>query len=151
MRIVVDTNIVFSALLNTDSRIARIILQPKTNLNFYSTHHLLAEIETHSEKLRQIADYTKEQYDMAFARIIKRIKIIDVRLIPIVTLKRALNLAIDVDIDDTEFIALTDHIKGKLWSGDKILISGMQGKGWDEFILTNDLFQVILSNRGKRS
>jgi predicted nucleic acid-binding protein len=117
--------------------------------SIYSTHHLLAEIETHSEKLRQIADYTKEQYDMAFARIIKRIKIIDVRLIPIVTLKRALNLAIDVDIDDTEFIALTDHIKGKLWSGDKTLISGMQAKGWDEFILTNDLLQVILSNRGK--
>ncbi len=36
MRVVVDTNIVFSALLNSDSMIARIILQPKSRFHFYS-------------------------------------------------------------------------------------------------------------------
>ena len=37
MRIIIDTNIVFSALLNTNSKIARILFQPKTGFNFYST------------------------------------------------------------------------------------------------------------------
>ncbi len=51
MRIVVDTNIAFSAILNTDSKIARILLQPKTRLNFYSTVQLSREIEEHKEKI----------------------------------------------------------------------------------------------------
>ncbi len=41
MRIVVDTNIVFSSILNTNSRMFGIFLQPKTSLNFFSTERLL--------------------------------------------------------------------------------------------------------------
>ena len=51
MRIVIDTNIAFSAILNTNSRIARLFLQPKSHLNFYSTEQLLAEITEHKDKL----------------------------------------------------------------------------------------------------
>ncbi|MBE9460647.1 PIN domain-containing protein [Dyadobacter subterraneus] len=47
MRIVVDTNIAFSAILNTNSRIAQILLLPKSRLNFYSTEQLLTEISEH--------------------------------------------------------------------------------------------------------
>ncbi len=47
MRIVVDTNIVFSAILNTNSKISKIILQPKSKLNFYSTDQLQNEIAEH--------------------------------------------------------------------------------------------------------
>lgn len=50
MRIVVDTNIVFSAILNTNNAIASIILQPKTRLNFYSTEQLLLEIHEHKNQ-----------------------------------------------------------------------------------------------------
>lgn len=49
MRIVVDTNIVFSAILNSKSKIARILPQPKSTLNFYSTEQLLREIQEHKE------------------------------------------------------------------------------------------------------
>ncbi len=52
MRIVVDTNIAFSAILNTNSKIARILLQPRTNFNFYSTEHLLKEVQNTRIKFR---------------------------------------------------------------------------------------------------
>jgi predicted nucleic acid-binding protein len=51
MRIVVDTNIVFSAILNTNSKIARVLLQPKSRLNFYSTEQLSYENEEHIERI----------------------------------------------------------------------------------------------------
>ncbi len=56
MRIVVDTNIVFSAILNTNSKIGIILLQPKSRLNFYSTERLSYEIEEHNEKIKKISN-----------------------------------------------------------------------------------------------
>lgn len=58
MRIVVDTNIVFSAILNTNSKISKIILQPKSKLNFYSTDQLQNELAEHWNKLKKIAKYS---------------------------------------------------------------------------------------------
>jgi hypothetical protein len=36
---------------------------------------------------------------------------------------------------------LTEHIKGKLWSGDKELQKGLNEKGWNKFISTEELFE----------
>lgn len=47
MRVVVDTNIAFSAILNSNSKISKIILQPKSNLNLYSTDQLEYELAEH--------------------------------------------------------------------------------------------------------
>jgi len=38
---------------------------------------------------------------------------------------------------------LTDYIRGKLWSGDKILQNGLILKGWTRFISTSDLLKLI--------
>lgn len=57
MRVVVDTNIVFSTILNTNSRISRIILQPKSSLNLYSTNQLEYELAEHWDKLKKISKY----------------------------------------------------------------------------------------------
>lgn len=53
----------------------------------------------------------------------------------------------DVDIDDTEFVALTEHSKSKLWSGDKELIKGLTKKKWLKFISTKELFDFISARR----
>jgi predicted nucleic acid-binding protein len=55
VRVIVDTNIAFSAILNTNSTIARILLQPGSRLHFYSTDLLLIEIEEHKDKLKKIS------------------------------------------------------------------------------------------------
>jgi predicted nucleic acid-binding protein len=112
MRVVVDTNIAFSAILNTNSTIARILLQPKSNLHFSS-----------------------------------KIRFIDANLIPSNILIKTQDLIKDIDIDDTEFVALTNHIHGKLWSGDKILQNGLIQRGWIKFISTSELFQLINKKR----
>ncbi|WP_181304006.1 PIN domain-containing protein [Rufibacter sp. XAAS-G3-1] len=82
MRIVVDTNIAFSAILNTNSRIARIFLQPKSRLNFYATEQLLTEIEEHKDKLKKISHYSDAELQRAVSIITRRIRFINVSSFP---------------------------------------------------------------------
>lgn len=53
MRVVIDTNIAFSGILNTNSKISKIILQPKSKINFYSTEQLNTELIKHWNKNKE--------------------------------------------------------------------------------------------------
>ncbi len=147
MRIVVDTNITFSAILNTNSKIARILLQPKTNFNFYSTEHLLNEIHDHKDKIKELTDYLDSELDRMITLITNKIRFINVLLIPKIIYKNAEKLTNDIDEDDCEFVALTDHIKGKFWSGDKELRRGLTKKNWNKFITTKELFEIMIKRK----
>lgn len=54
MRIVVDTNIVFSAILNSQSWIGQILLHSDKSIKFYSPHYLKVEIQNHFQKIQKI-------------------------------------------------------------------------------------------------
>ena len=144
MRIVLDTNIVFSALLNTNSKIAQIILQPKTRLNFYTTEQLLFEIKEHRAKIINLTDYSDYELDRMIRLITHKIRFINVSLIPAEIYNKSEILTHDIDEDDCEFVALADHIRGKLWSGDKRLMKGLLNKGWKKFISTEELYRFIM-------
>lgn len=147
MRIVVDSNIVFSAILNTNSKIGRIILQPKSRLNFYSTHQLFEEIEDHKEKLKLISGYTDSELERIILLITHKIRFINIRLIPNEIFQNAESLTNDIDIDDTEFVALAEHAKANLWTGDKKLIRGLTKKNWNNTISTEELYKLLLRKK----
>lgn len=147
MRIVIDTNIVFSAILNTNSKIGRIILQPRTPFNFYATELLLTEINEHKAKIMALSDFTEIELDRIIQLITKRIRFINVNLIPNEVYVRAENLTKEIDIDDTEFVALVEHLKGRLWSGDKELRKGLAVKAWNKFITTDELYKKLIKDK----
>ena len=144
MRIVVDTNIVFSAILNTNSKISKIILQPRSKLNLYSTDQLQYEIAKHWAKLKSISSFSEIELHKTSSLIISKIKFISVQLIPRNLFKISEELTGDIDIDDTEFVALTNHINGKLWTGDKELIKGLKKKKWEKVISTDELYKLVI-------
>ena len=144
MRIVVDTNIVFSALLNTNGKLARILLQPKSGVTFYTTNYLYEELKKHKKKLLELSGYSEQEYTRALEILTKKIKIINYKLISKECFKIAYDLTHDIDEDDTEFIALTEHIKGKLWSSDITLTKGLMKKSWNKIILTNELYKAVI-------
>ena len=53
--------------------------------------------------------------------------------------RAALLLTEDVDVDDTEFVALSMSMDAKLWSGDGKLIKGLKRKGWDNFVTAREI------------
>jgi len=57
MRIVIDTNIEFSAIMNTNSKIAKLLLYQISKFNFYSKEQLITEIEEHKDKIQKLGGY----------------------------------------------------------------------------------------------
>ncbi|QLH48301.1 MAG: hypothetical protein HWD58_19120 [Bacteroidota bacterium] len=56
----------------------------------------------------------------------------------------------NIDEDDTEFVAFTEHIKGKLWTSDNILIKGLSKKNWNKIITTKELYQLTIKERNRK-
>jgi predicted nucleic acid-binding protein len=79
--------------------------------------------------------------------LVRKIRFINIHLISKETYLKAEELTSDVDIDDCEFIALTEHLNGKLWSGDKKLIKGLLNKKWKRFINSGELYEISLTNK----
>ncbi len=146
MRIVVDTNIVFSAILNSNSRIAAILLQPKSKQRFYTTYQLLTEIEEHRNKLKKLTSLSDLELSNLISITTRQIKFIYIQLVPFEIYQKVKVLTTDVDVENTAFVALAEHLGAKLWTGDKVLINGLAQKGWNKFISTNELFEILLAN-----
>ena len=61
-KIIVDTNIVFSALLNTNSRIGQILINGKDYFDFYSPEYVRFEIFRHKEKIKSIGKLSEDEF-----------------------------------------------------------------------------------------
>ncbi len=144
-RIIVDTNIVFSALLNTDSRIGRILINGKNHFEFYAPEYLKYEVFNHKEKIKALGKFTERDFFEVYVLIIKNITVLNHSIIPETIYKKAELLCREIDIDDTVFVAFSYFTKSTLWTGDKRLIKGLADKGFDNVISTSELYQLFLS------
>lgn len=97
------------------------------------------EIQKHWKKLKSISKLSDEQLSDSRDRLFARIHFINESLIPAQTWSKAKNYTFDIDIDDTDFVALTIHLKGHLWTGDKELYNGLKEKGFTKIFNTEDL------------
>jgi predicted nucleic acid-binding protein len=139
MKIVVDTNIVFSAILNSNSWIGNIILNSGKTITFYSPKYLQVEIQNHLLKIEKITNLRNSEVRELIEILYTKIHFIAEEFIPKETLAKADLLTKDVDFDDVMFIALSLHLNCKLWTGDKVLISSLTKKGFINFISTQEL------------
>ncbi len=143
--IIVDTNIIFSALLNTNSRIGQILLTGKNHYNFYSPEYVRFEIFKHKEKIKTIGKLADNEFLELYEMILKNITIVNHSIIPKEIYKNAELICHDIDINDTIFLAVSDFINGFLWTGDRVLINGLSAKGYNNTINTNNLYKDFLS------
>ena len=143
MKIIVDTNIVFSAILNSNSRIGKILLNSKEHFQFFTCNYLRTEIQRHRNKLLKLTKLTEDQLSELEDLVTQHINFIDERLIPQnILIKTEIQLKA-IDPDDTVFVALAKHLEGKLWTGDLQLYNGLKAKRFKDIILTSDLSLLL--------
>jgi predicted nucleic acid-binding protein len=139
MKVIVDTNIIFSVLLNTNGAIGDLVFNSHLVFQFYSCKHMQFEIDHHWTKLQRLSKLTQTQLELARSNVFDRIVFINEELIPSSTWLAAEKLVRDIDLDDVDFIALTRHLKGFLWTGDKALYTGLKRKHFLRVMNTREL------------
>jgi len=133
MKVVVDTNIIFSALLKTN-KIRNTLLESK-NVSFYSCNFIFVELFKHKEKLLKLAHNKEEEILTSLEVILKRITLINEETISFLSRKRAYEFVKDIDLKDLPFVALALELDAFLWTGDKKLQDGLKSKGFNKFFL----------------
>ena len=138
----VDTNIVFSAILNTDSNIVYLLLNSSNVFIFYSAKYLQYEIENHKNKLIEISHLKQKEIEEVKNLIYGNIKFLSEEQIPSEVWKRSVAFVGDVDMDDIAFVAMSEYLNTDLWTGDKKLTKGLQAKGFERCVRTQDLLAM---------
>ncbi|OYU83308.1 MAG: hypothetical protein CFE24_12010 [Flavobacterium sp. BFFFF2] len=143
MKIVVDTNIVFSAILNTNSRIAQILIYQNPNFQFYSCDYLQTEILRHREKLLKLTRITDEELTELEGFITHNITFINENLLPPQLVEETKIQLQDIDPFDIPFVALAKHLNAKLWTGDKKLYFPLKEQNFQHIISTLEMTVLI--------
>lgn len=81
MKIVVDSNVVFSALLRTNTTFGQIIFNSDGIFEFYSAQYMRIEIRRHWNKLLKISRLTDRQLEESFYSLLTKITLINEELI----------------------------------------------------------------------
>jgi predicted nucleic acid-binding protein len=142
MKIIVDTNIVFSALLNSNNKIGRLLLDSRDKFHFYSCKYLQKEIRRHTSKIKQYSSLNNDDLAELITLVESRIFFLDEELLPPTIIAEAKELVADIDFDDFAFVATAKYLDAWLWTGDKKLSLGLRQKGYNRIVSTSDLLEI---------
>ena len=129
--VVIDTNILFSALLKSQSTFIRTILGSKQP--FHICESVIVELFKHKEKLITLSKLSEEEVIRLFYTILRHLTISKEELVEHSIRRKAYELCSDIDEADSPHVALTLKLDGLLWTGDKKLKMGLQNKGFESF------------------
>ena len=142
MKIVVDTNIIFSTLLNSNSTIGDLLFNSEKHFEFYSCSYMRLEIKKHWERLKKISKLSDEQLQVSYTQVLSKLKFINEEIIPLETWLASEKITKEIDIDDTDFVALTKFLKATLWTGDKVLYNGLKKFEFKKLLNTTELLAL---------
>ncbi len=142
MNIIVDANIVFSGIINSNGKIGDLLMNSKAYFNFIAPEFLRYEIISKYQRLIKISGLTLEQIKVAEHRLCKEIIFVSEEQIIKDFWFEAYELVSGIDEDDIHYVAYSKQFNCQIWSGDKKLTEGLLRKGFTSIINTNDLFEL---------
>lgn len=130
-KVIVDSNIVFSAL-----RVQRSLTRDKilnSQDKYYAPNFLIGEIFKHKERILKKSKASEEETLEYLLKILSRINFISEDSISTGNFIAAYRLCKNIDENDTPFIALSLELGYELWTRDNDLKGRLIKKGFDNF------------------
>lgn len=143
VKVIVDANIIFSAILNSNGKIGDILLNSGSKVTFIAPEYLRTEISKHHSKLEKISGLSANDIKESEFQIYRNIDFISEYSIKQSFWESAKKLVSDIDPKDIPYVAFAKQFRCKIWSGDKALMKGLAKKGSRIFITTEDLFTKL--------
>lgn len=131
MQVIVDTNIIFSALLSKDSAIREVLL--KKEYEFYAPNFVVVELFRHKARIIANAKCSEAEIYETLTAILEHVRFVEESFISTENREKAFDLCADIDENDSVFVALALESEGLLWTGDKKLREGLEAKGFRSF------------------
>ncbi|HRJ16910.1 MAG TPA: PIN domain-containing protein [Saprospiraceae bacterium] len=143
MKIIIDTNILISTLMNLDSRIGTFLLKELNEHEKLSCYMLYVELFDKKEKIIRYSKIPESELLELLYLVLKKIQFINEYQISQVSWNKALELTEGIDVKDVSFVALTIESNGILWTGDKKLHTGLKAKGFTSVCLLEELQEKL--------
>lgn len=140
MKLIADSNIIYSALLSNDNICQFIIFTE--SIEFFSPNFMVLEIFKHKEKIKLNSRLSEDEIITQYERILSRITFVKEEVIPTSCYFDAYKLCKDLDKNDIPFVALTIFLNGTLLTSDKIIYNGLKAQNF-KIMSIQDLYQQI--------
>ena len=125
--VVIDTNILFSALLSGQSTFTQTILGSERS--FHICESVIVELFRHKERLIFLSKLSETEVIRLFYTILRHVIISKEELVEHSIRQKAYELCSGIDEADSPHVALTLKLDGLLWTGDKKLRKGLKKIG----------------------
>ena len=132
LEVVIDTNILFSALIKS-GKIRRLILT-RGILKLHIPEELAQELHNHTEKLKKYLDLETTEIHKLIDEFIREVATTHRKEEYKHTLQRARKLVERSDPTDAPFVALAIHLGIPLWTGDHRLIELSVKQNFKDYI-----------------
>jgi predicted nucleic acid-binding protein len=130
MKIVLDTNILFSILIKPSGKTYELFDALSFNHDLFLGERTLTELLNHHQKILRLSRLSESEIISLKQSLLDRVQIIYDSSLSSLVVNLAYDLVEDIDIDDAAFIATTIHLDAILWSSDKPLKDGLIAKGF---------------------
>lgn len=140
MKIVVDSNIIFSALISGKEFYLDVF---RTN-NVYLPDIVFSELSRYESYLIAKTRLDQNDFKVFVQMLFEEVTVVPKFAISVENWKNAYRICEDIDEKDTPFVALSLELKIPLWTNDKKLIDGLKKKRFENILTTEELLKDLL-------
>ena len=142
MKVIVDANIIFSGILNTQGKIGDLLLNSQGILDFIAADYMFSEVKSYYTKIQKITGNDLNNIERIHIHLIKNMDTFYIDQIPKDIWIDSYKVMKNIDPKDTPYFALSSHLNLKIWSGDKQLKKRLSDKKLDHVITTDELYEL---------
>ena len=143
MTIIVDANIVFSAMLNNKSGHFQLLLK-RNSFAFIAPDFLLFELEKHRERLLKLLNLSVLEYIELQKLVVQNIRFYPDHFVPKTYWRKAQELVKEKDPNDAAYVAMSLYFDATIWTGDRKISEHLKSKGFLNVKTTTQLLSLEL-------